>query len=233
LHPDDHQRADGKDYLASMGIYCFNADAMEKALNNDLTDFGKEVIPSLIDSADVSAYVFTGFWEDIGTIRSFYETNLNLASFKPDFNFYEEHSPIYTHRRDLPASKFNSCTLKEVLAADGSIITDSGVTRSIIGVRTIVEAGCELNGVVCMGADFYETEERRRQNRVAGIPDIGIGANSKVAGAIIDKNARIGENCRIGFDRQSYEDGDFPTHYVRDGVIIIPKGAAVPPGTVI
>jgi glucose-1-phosphate adenylyltransferase len=233
LHPHEEQRAAGKEYLASMGIYCFNADAMEKALNNELTDFGKEVIPSLIDSAEVSAYVFTGFWEDIGTIRSFYETNLNLASFKPDFNFYEEHSPIYTHRRDLPASKFNSCTLKEVLAADGSIITDSGITRSIIGVRTIVEAGCELNGVVCMGADFYETEERRRQNREAGIPDIGIGSNSKVAGAIIDKNARIGENCRIGFDRESYEDGDFPTHYVRDGVIIIPKGAAVPPGTVI
>ena len=179
LHPDEEQRAAGKEYLASMGIYCFNADAMEKALNNELTDFGKEVIPSLIDSTEVSAYVFT------------------------------------------------------VLAADGSIITDSDITRSIIGVRTTVEAGCELNGVVCMGADFYETEERRRQNRVAGIPDIGIGTNSKVAGAIIDKDARIGENCRIGFDRESYEDGDFPTHYVRDGVIIIPKGAAVPPGTVI
>ena len=233
LHPDVEQRAAGKDYMASMGIYCFNASALEKALDNELTDFGKEVIPTMIDSAEVNAYVFSGFWEDIGTIRSFYETNLNLADFKPDFNFYEEHSPIYTHRRDLPASKFNSCTLKEVLAADGSIITDSVISRSIIGVRTVVEGGCNLDGVVCMGADFYEPEEKKQQNAATGVPDIGIGAHTVVAGAIIDKNARIGENCRIGVDRDHYEDGDFPTHYVRDGIIIIPKGAAVPPGTVI
>ncbi|MFO8064149.1 MAG: glucose-1-phosphate adenylyltransferase [Spirochaetota bacterium] len=233
LHPDPAQAAAGREYLASMGIYCFNADALEKALDNDLTDFGKEIIPELIDTANVSAYVFSGFWEDIGTIRSFYETNLNLTGFKPDFNFYEEHSPIYTHRRDLPASKFNSCTLKEVLAADGSIITDSRVTRSIIGVRSVVESGCELEGVVCMGADYYEPEDRKRGNAADGIPNIGIGHNTIVGGAIIDKNARIGENCRIGVDQDHYEDGDFTTHYVRDGIIIIPKGAVVPSGTVI
>ena len=233
LHPDQDQRAAGKEYLASMGIYCFNADAMERALDNSLTDFGKEVIPALIDSADVSAFVFTGFWEDIGTIRSFYETNLDLTCFKPDFNFYEEHSPIYTHRRDLPASKFNSCTLKEVLAADGSIITDSSIARSIIGVRSVVEAGSTLDGVVLMGADFYDPEERKRQNVRAGIPNMGIGPNCQIAGAIIDKNARIGEGCRIGIDSSEYTDGDFPTHYVRDGVIVIPKGAVVPAGTVI
>jgi glucose-1-phosphate adenylyltransferase len=120
-----------------------------------------------------------------------------------------------------------------VLAADGSIITDSVISRSIIGVRTVVEGGCNLDGVVCMGADFYEPEEKKQQNAATGVPDIGIGAHTVVAGAIIDKNARIGENCRIGVDRDHYEDGDFPTHYVRDGIIIIPKGAAVPPGTVI
>jgi len=233
LHPDQEQRSAGKEYLASMGIYCFNADAMERALDNSLTDFGKEVIPALIDSAEVSAFVFTGFWEDIGTIRSFYETNLDLTSFKPDFNFYEEHSPIYTHRRDLPASKFNSCTLKEVLAADGSIITDSSITRSIIGVRSVVEAGSTLDGVVLMGADFYDPEDRKRQNARAGIPNMGIGPNCQIAGAIIDKNARIGEGCRIGIDSAEYSDGDFSTHYVRDGVIVIPKGAVVPAGTVI
>ena len=233
LHPNETQRAAGKEYLASMGIYCFNAEAMDKALDNSLTDFGKEVIPSLIDSAEVSAYVFTGFWEDIGTVRSFYETNLNLAVFKPDFNFYEEDSPIYTHRRDLPASKFNSCTLTEVLAADGSIITDSAISRSIVGIRSVVEAGCTLDGVVLMGADFYEPEDGKAGNAARGMPSIGIGRNCRVAGAIIDKNARIGEDCRIGVDRQHYEDGDFPTHFVRDGVIVIPKGAVVPAGTVI
>jgi glucose-1-phosphate adenylyltransferase len=233
LHPSETQRAAGKEYLASMGIYCFNAEALERALENNLTDFGKEVIPSLIDSAEVAAYVFTGFWEDIGTIRSFYETNLNLAAFQPDFNFYEEHSPIYTHRRDLPASKFNSCTLTEVLAADGSIITDSSISRSIIGVRSVVEGGCRLDGAVLMGADFYEPLDKKRQNIETGVPDIGVGPNTQIAGAIIDKNARIGESCRIGVDREQYEDGDFPTHYVRDGVIIIPKGAVVPAGTVI
>ncbi len=233
LHPNETQRAAGKEYLASMGIYCFNAEAMDKALDNSLTDFGKEVIPSLIDSAEVSAYVFTGFWEDIGTVRSFYETNLNLAVFQPDFNFYEEDSPIYTHRRDLPASKFNSCTLTEVLAADGSIITDSAISRSIVGIRSVVEAGCTLDGVVLMGADFYEPEDGKAGNAARGVPSIGIGRNCRVAGAIIDKNARIGEDCRIGVDRQHYEDGDFATHFVRDGVIVIPKGAVVPAGTVI
>ncbi|MFP4373514.1 MAG: glucose-1-phosphate adenylyltransferase [Spirochaetaceae bacterium] len=233
LHPSEAQRAVGKEFLASMGIYCFNAEAMEKALDNNLTDFGKEVIPALIDSAEVAAYVFTGFWEDIGTIRSFYETNLNLAVFKPDFNFYEEDSPIYTHRRDLPASKFNSCTLKEVLAADGSIITDSTISRSIVGIRSVVEAGCTLDGVVLMGADFYEREDRKAGNAERGMPNMGIGRNCRVAGAIIDKNTRIGEGCRIGVDREHYEDGDFPTHYVRDGVIVIPKNAVVPAGTVI
>jgi len=233
LHPNETQRAAGKEYLASMGIYCFNAEAMDKALDNSLTDFGKEVIPSLIDSAEVSAYVFTGFWEDIGTVRSFYETNLNLAVFHPDFNFYEEDSPIYTHRRDLPASKFNSCTLTEVLAADGSIITDSAISRSIVGIRSVVEAGCTLDGVVLMGADFYEPEDGKAGNAARGVPSIGIGRNCRVAGAIIDKNARIGEDCRIGVDRQHYEDGDFATHFVRDGVIVIPKGAVVPAGTVI
>ncbi|MFP4637793.1 MAG: glucose-1-phosphate adenylyltransferase [Spirochaetaceae bacterium] len=233
LHPSSEQRAAGKEYLASMGIYCFNAEAMERALDNTLTDFGKEIIPSLIDSARVSAYVFAGFWEDIGTIRSFYETNLNLAAFQPDFNFYEEDSPIYTHRRDLPASKFNSCTMKQVLAADGSIITDSTIERSIIGIRSVVEEGCTLEGVVCMGADYYEPAEKKRQNARDGVPDIGIGRGTRVARAIIDKNARIGENCRIGVDTDFPEDGDYPTHYAREGIIIIPKNAVIPPGTVI
>ncbi len=233
LHPDREQLRRGKEYLASMGIYCFTASAMENALDNSLTDFGHEIIPGLIGDAHVQSYVFTGFWEDIGTIKSFYDTNLNLATINPDFNFYEETSPIFTHRRDLPASKFNACSLSGTLAADGCIITDSVVNNSIIGIRTIVEPNSRLDGVICMGADYYETPERHEQNRARGIPDLGIGRNCLINRAIIDKNARIGDSCRIGLDHPNPPDGDFPTHYVRDGIIIIPKNGIIPLGTVI
>jgi glucose-1-phosphate adenylyltransferase len=233
LHPDKQQLAQGKEYLASMGIYIFRADVLERALDNEFTDFGKEIIPQLIKTANAYAYVFTGFWEDIGTIRSFYDTNLNLASISPDFNFYDETMPIYTHRRDLPASKFNYSTLSETVAADGSIITSANIERSIIGIRTIIESGASFKGVVCMGADYYETEVRRQENREKGIPDIGIGKNSRISNAIIDKNARIGEECVIGEDSSTLVDGDYERHYVRDGIIIIPKNAVIPPGSVL
>lgn len=232
-HPGAANRTEGKDFLASMGIYVFTAAALEAALNNSYTDFGHEVVPLCTRSMDVAAYVYDGFWEDIGTIKSFYETNLNLASINPDFNFYDENAPIYTHKRDLPASKINSCTISRSLAADGCIITNARINRSIIGIRTFVESGVELEGVVCMGADFYETTVQREANRHRGIPDIGIGADTRVKGAIIDKNARIGRNCRIGFDDAPRPDGDFETHFVRDGIIIVPKNGVVPDGTVI
>ena len=233
LHPDKEQLKQGKEYLASMGIYCFRADALEHALDNELTDFGHEVIPQMIDSARVYSYVFSGFWEDIGTIKSFYDTNINLASINPDFNFYDENAPIYTHRRDLPASKFNACAMTATLAADGCIITSSTVEDSIIGIRTVVEPDSHLSGVICMGADYYETVARKQENRSHGIPDIGIGRGCRIRRAIIDKNARIGDNCRIGMDASDPPDADFPTHYTRDGIIIIPKNAIIPSGTVI
>jgi len=233
LHPNEEKKAAGKEYLGSMGIYFFKADVLEKALDNDLPDFGKEIIPNLIRTAKCYAYIFDGFWEDIGTIKSFYETSLNLASIHPDFNFYDETSPIYTHRRDLPASKFNACTLSQTLAADGSIITNANIQRSLIGIRTTIESGSDLNGVVCMGADYYETERQRAENREQGIPDMGIGSGCVIRRAIIDKNARIGQGCRIGADVDQLQDGDYEHHFVRDNVIIIPKNGVVPAGTVI
>ncbi|MFP4509444.1 MAG: glucose-1-phosphate adenylyltransferase [Spirochaetaceae bacterium] len=233
IHPNPAREKEGREYLGSMGIYVFTAAALEKALDNSLTDFGSHILPTAIEKGGVSAYLFDGFWEDIGTIRSFYETNLNLARINPDFNFYDERMPIYTHRRDLPATKFNSCRISQSLTGDGSVLTNSTVENSIIGIRTYVENGAYLDGVVCMGADLYETMNQRAENREAGIPDIGIGANAHIRGAIIDKNARIGESASVGFQYESYPDGDFQHHYVRDGIIIIPKGAVVPPGTVI
>ena len=233
LHPDEGMKAQGKEYLASMGIYIFNARTMEEVLDNDHTDFGKEIIPKAISNRPVNAYLYTGFWEDIGTIKSFYETNIDLTSVNPAFNFYDEKNPIYTHKRHLPASKINFCTLSQSLASEGSIITNASIKNSIIGIRSIIESGAELDGVICMGHDYYETPETIGENRKKHIPNLGIGDDSIIKRAIIDKNARIGEGCRIGLDDVAREEGDHGNYYVRDGIIIIPKSAVIPDGTVI
>ena len=232
LHPNPEHLAQGREYLASMGIYCFKASALERALNNDLADFGKEIIPMMIKDRNAGPYIYSGFWEDIGTIRNFYETNLNLAAIDPEFNFYLENHPIYTRKRDLPASKFNSCSLSGTIVADGCIITNSTVRDSVVGIRTIIEEGSELEGVICMGADHYETSAQRAANRDHDVPNLGIGAGTKVRRAIIDKDARIGSGCRIGVNDPFPEDGDYGDYYVRDGIIIIPKNAIIPAGTV-
>ncbi|HEY9055426.1 MAG TPA: glucose-1-phosphate adenylyltransferase [Rectinemataceae bacterium] len=220
-----------KEYLASMGIYIFDADLMEEALSGDANDFGKELIPEILQKEKINAYLFDGYWEDIGTIRSFYQANIDLTDINPKFNFYDEDNPIYTHNRNLPASKLNYCTLNQALATDGCIITNASISRSIVGIRTIIESGASLDGVVCMGADRYETEADRRRNAEKGIPNIGIGGGSIIRGAIIDKNARIGSNCRIGIDDLPRPDGEYSTHYIVDGIIVIPKNMVVPPGT--
>jgi glucose-1-phosphate adenylyltransferase len=233
LHPDEGMKAQGREYLASMGIYIFNARTMEEVLDNDYADFGKEIIPTAISNRHVNAYIYTGFWEDIGTIKSFYETNIDLTSVNPAFNFYDEKNPIYTHKRHLPASKINFCTLSQSLASEGSIITNASIKNSIIGIRSIIESGAELDGVICMGHDYYETPETIEENRNRHVPNLGIGKGSSIKRAIIDKNARIGEGCRIGLDDVEREDGDHGSYYVRDGIIIIHKHAVIPDGTVI
>lgn len=223
---------EGKDYLASMGIYIFNADSLEHVLDSDEKDFGKEIIPNMIKKHHVNAYFFDGFWEDIGTIESFYHTSLNLAEIQPAFNLYDEDMPIYTRRRDLPPSKLNSCSISRTLAADGCIITQSTVNRCVIGIRTIIEEGCELDGVVCMGADYYEEPGPSRRENGEEAPPIGIGKYCRIRNAIIDKNARIGEGCSIGWDGVP-PDGDYDRVFVRDGIIVVPKNEIIPAGTVI
>jgi len=225
--------AGDKEYLASMGIYIFDAALMEKSLQGADNDFGKEVIPSILTKHKVNAYVFEGYWEDIGTIKSFYDANLDLTSIAPAFNFYDEDMPIYTQRLNLPASKLNYCSLDQVLAAEGCIITNSSIHSSIVGIRTIIESGASLDGVVCMGADYYEGDDRKAANAKKGVPNIGIGKGTIIKGAIIDKNARIGSNCRIGIDARERPDGEFGNYYIVDGVIVIPKNAAIQPGTII
>lgn len=222
-----------REFLASMGMYIFNADVLEKLLDNELADFGKEIIPSSVDNFRVNSYIFEGYWKDIGTISSFYKVNLDLASVSPSFNFYDEDRPIYTHRRYLPATKMNYCTISQSLAAEGSIITNASIVNSLIGVRTLIESGANLDGVIVLGSDRYETPAEKQNNFRKGIPNIGIGRGSIIKKAIIDTNARIGDGCRIGIDHRDRPDGDYENFYIRDGIIIIPKNITLPAGTVI
>ncbi len=223
---------DGREYLASMGIYIFNAEAMENSLNNELTDFGKEVIPEAIKNFNVKAYVYDGYWEDIGTIRNFYDATLDLTSIKPKFNFYDEDAPIYTHNRNLPSSKVNMATLDQVNTSEGCVITNATIKRSVIGIRSIIESGAYLEGVICMGADCYETDAERADNIEKRIPNIGIGERCVIRRAIIDKNARIGKDVSIGMGKTP-DDGDYGWYHVVDGIYVITKNACVPDGTVI
>jgi glucose-1-phosphate adenylyltransferase len=224
----------GKDeYLASMGIYIFNAEAMENCLANEYTDFGKEIIPMTINTHKVGAYIFDGYWEDIGTIKSFYEANLDLTSVRPKFDFYDEDRPIYTHIRSLPPSKMNFSNMNQSIASEGCIITNAAISNSIVGIRTVIESGASLNGVICMGADYYESEKQKQQNAESHTPNVGIGRGTIVKGAIIDKNACIGEGCRIGIDDLNRSDGNYGHYYIVDGIIVIPKNTILYPGTVI
>lgn len=223
----------GKDYLASMGIYIFDAAVMEEALNNTFTDFGKEIIPQTLKKYKVNSYVYDGYWEDIGTIKNFYDATLDLTSITPKFNFYDEDKPIFTHMRNLPPSKLNSATINRSTTSEGCVITEATITDCVIGVRNIIEKSAQLIGVISMGADYYESQAQKESNKEKNIPDIGIGENTRIKKAIIDKNARIGRNCSIGFSPIPPTDGEHGFYYVADGIIIIPKNAIIPDGTII
>lgn len=223
-----------KEYLASMGIYIFNASTLNAVLNeNDSKDFGKEVIPNSIGNYIVNAYVFNNYWEDIGTIKSFYDANIKLTDIDPEFNFYDEDEPIFTHMRNLPPSKINGASIFCTLTSEGCVITNCKLSRSIIGVRSIIENGSDLSGVIMMGADFYQNLEEKKDDIKKGLPTIGIGKNCFISRTIIDKNARIGNNVRINVDGRNYENGDHGNFYSADGIIVIRKDAVIPDGTTI
>ena len=221
-----------KEYLASMGIYIFNRKTMEEALDNDMVDFGKEIIPASLDKYKVTAFLHDGYWEDIGTIKSFYEANLALTDIQPEFDFYNAEMPIYTHNRNLPPSKINFAELDSVNCSDGCIITKCQIKHSIIGVRSLIERESYLEDVYCMGADYFETVDEKLENIKRGIPSIGIGKNCKIRNAIIDKNTRIGNNVSIGFGKQK-ADGDYGSYHIVDGIYVTLKNAIIPDGTVI
>ena len=218
-----------KRILASMGIYVFSRGVLQDALDNTMTDFGKEVIPSLLGKERLFAYIFEGYWEDIGTVRAFFDANLALAQPQPPFNFYMHTTPVYTHPRFLPATKINRCTIDHVVVGDGSIITDTTLRHCVIGIRAMVRDGSQLEDVVMMGADFYESDEEIKENALRSLPGVGIGRRCNIRRSIIDKNARIGDDCVLSPDGKP--NGDYAYDImIRDGVLVVPKGAVIPPG---
>ena len=186
-----------KHCLASMGIYLFNRQVLAEALDNGMTDFGKEVIPSLLGKKRLFASIFEGYWEDIGTVRAFFEANLALAQANPPFDFYDATSPIYSEEQHLPAAKVDRCAVECAVIADGCMLAAASLKHSVLGVRSRVGEGTVLQDVVMMGADYYETPEQLAENKPRGRPPIGIGRNCRIRHAIIDKNARIGDNVTL------------------------------------
>ncbi len=228
---------DGELFQASMGIYVFTRAALIAALDNNHMDFGKNIIPDAIHKSRVQAYIFQGYWEDIGTIRSFFEANLALVNLVPPFSFFDATAPIFTHMRFLPGSKMNGATVRQAILSDGCIISDAHIERAVIGVRSIIRSGTTIKNSVVMGADYYE----ENHPHVEGQPPLGIGENCVIDHAIIDKNARIGNGAVITPEGKGdhcdgpvgrwYDGSEKPLWYIRDGIIIVPKNAVIPDGT--
>jgi glucose-1-phosphate adenylyltransferase len=219
-------------FLASMGIYVFNRDVLAKALSGKQVDFGKHIIPNLIPSGRLFSYVYQGYWEDIGTIRAFFDANLDLSHELPKFNFFDTQAPIYTHARYLPASKIVRGRLSRAVISDGCVIVDAQIDHAVIGIRSRIEAGAVLQDVILMGHDDYETPEEIEKARAKGLPPQGVGFNTYIERAIIDKNARIGDNVRIS-PQGKPENYDGDGYYIRDGIVVVPKGGMIRSGTVL
>lgn len=236
LPPDWYERlgivGEEEYFLASMGIYVFNRDVLLKLLDNTHTDFGKHIIPGAIKTHRVYSYVFQGYWEDIGTIRSFFEANLNCVSELPQFNFFDMAAPIFTRPRFLPGSKINGAIIDHAIVSDGCILNHAKISTSIIGIRSLVDAGSSLYRTILLGCDYFESEQSILENAAAGRPKIGIGKNTRIENAIVDKNARIGDNCVITPEGKP-DNVDHPLYYIRDGIVIVPKNGVIPHGTII
>lgn len=225
--------AKGRTLLASMGIYIFNLEVLNDVLKEtNKSDFGKDIIPEIIKKRRVFAYFFDGYWEDIGTIKSFYEANLNLASLTPNFDLFNEKAPIYTNPLFLPGSVINACKITQSIISDGCVINNAEIHNSVIGIRSIIGENTVIKDSIIMGADYYESESNIRANSFKKIPNVGIGDNSRILKAIIDKNVHIGENVTIeNMNKTEHLVAD--NYMIHDYIVIIPKGSVIPPNTVI
>ena len=216
---------DGEQFLASMGIYVFNTPVLAKLLDNDKGDFGKDIIPSAISSYNVYSNVYEGYWRDIGTIRSFWETNLSLTDPVPEFSFYETDSPIYTHMRYLPPIKINHCDVQQCLLSEGSIVSGDRIKHSVVGIRSVIGRGTVVEDSVLMGNDHYELK-----SSPSNVVPLGIGKDCVVRSSIIDKNARIGDGCVISPEGKP-ADFESDLFTIREGVLVVPKNTVIPAGT--
>jgi glucose-1-phosphate adenylyltransferase len=225
----------GRNYLASMGIYIFNRKLLLELLmeeHKDATDFGKEIIPSSIDKYKVASYQYDGYWTDIGNIYSFFEANLALTAEIPDFNLFDNAKPVYTRARMLPPAKISGTTLERTIIAEGSIILASRVENSVIGIRTRIGHGTTVVSSYIMGTDYYETLEEMLHAAERGVPKVGIGERCYIKNAIIDKNCRIGNDVRINGGAH-LANTDHSLYSVKDGIVVVKKGAILPDGFVI
>ena len=224
---------DPRPYLGSMGIYLFRTEVLQRMLESGIgDDFGRHIIPAAVNTGRVWSYPFEGYWEDIGTLEAFYHANLALTREDRLFNFYDPLHPIYTRPRFLPASRIDGCHLRRVVVASGCQLYNATLDECVLGMRSVVRPRARLTRVVTLGADRYETEEDKQRNRAEGIPDLGIGEGAVIERAIIDKDARIGAGAVIR-NCKGQPDHDEDNYVVRDGFVVIPKGAIIPPGTII
>lgn len=224
-------------YIASMGIYVFKKEVLKKLLEEapDRTDFGKEIIPASAKDFNVQAYLFKGYWEDIGTIKAFFDANLALTQQpQPPFSFYDEQAPIYTRSRYLPPTKLLDCEVTESIVGEGCILKKCKVKKSVLGIRTRIESDCDIQDTLIMGADYYQPYAERHSSDDSVKVPIGIGEGSVIRGAIVDKNACIGRNVKItnkdGVEEAERKDQGF---YIRNGIVVVLKNAVIPNGTVI
>jgi glucose-1-phosphate adenylyltransferase len=233
LSPDEAQ---ARPFLASMGIYVFKYDRLEEVLAAEAAhfDFGKEVIPASISKYNVQAYLFNGYWEDIGTIAAFYKANLDMTSAIPPFNLFDAEAPLFTRARYLPPSKIDKSEINDSIISDGCIINGAKISRSLIGLRSRIAEGTQIDASYIMGADYYQTLEDMVGDREAGRPRVGVGENTIIRRAIIDKNTRIGRDVRL-VNEAGIEaiDGPDGMYYIRDRIILVPKNALIPDGTTV
>lgn len=225
----------GRNYLASMGIYIFNRNIMQNLLMEkfpDATDFGKEIIPSSINNHKVISYQYDGYWTDIGNIYSFFEANLALTEDVPDFNLFDSAHPVFTRARMLPPAKISGTTLEQTMIAEGCIILASRIENSVLGIRSRVGHGTTIVSSYLMGGDIYETIEQIEEHNNRGTPGVGVGERCYIKNAIIDKNVRIGNDVRINGGNH-LENFDHELYTVKDGIVVVKKGAVLPDGFVI